>query len=303
MTLQTLVHRVSQRVQQPLHMLADERYRNYHLQRQVLDPAARERQARRLAATLPDASPSTLPEIALLQSQGYAMTPGLINPTQVEEMRAHFATQKCRDEYRPHLGSFGVAEAPKETHVAIFEDDVVTSAPHGLRIANDPGILEIVGNVLGAKPTIAVMSAWWSLPHGDAPGEQAQLWHRDVDDWRFLKLFLYLTDVDEDAGPHVFVPGSHARQVMMPIRRYSDEEIAAGFAGVDHKRFTGPAGTSFLENTFGFHRGYPPRTNPRLIYQVTYSMRPLVHGPKSAVSRLPSDAGYDPYINRVYFSA
>lgn len=303
MSLQTLVHRVSQRVQQPLHMISDERYRNYHLQRQVLDPATRQRNAAKVAATLPQVPPSDRPEVAALNTQGYAMTPGLITPAQVEEMKAHFATQKCRDEYRPHFGSFLIADAPAETHVAIFEDDTVTSAPHALRIANDPGVLETVGAVFGAKPTIAVMSAWWSLPHGDAPGEQAQLWHRDVDDWRFLKLFVYLSDVDEDAGPHVYMPGTHTRNVMLPIRRYEDAEVASGFPDVQQKRFTGPAGTTFLENTFGFHRGYPPRTNPRLIYQVTYALRPLVHGPKTPVAKLPTDSGYDPYVNRVYFSA
>lgn len=301
MSLQELVHRVSNRIQQPLHMLSDERFRNYHLQRQVLDTETRQRQGARVAAALPSAPASDRAEVAHLASQGYAMTPGLISPEQVGEMRAHFANHLCTDEYRPHLGQFLIADAPTETHVAIFSDAAVAAAPHALRIANDPSVLEIVGAAFGAKPTVAVMSAWWSLPHGDAPGEHAQLWHRDVDDWSFLKLFVYLSDVDEEAGPHVYVPGSHSRNVLMPIRRYADEEVAEGFPDLKPHRFTGPAGTCFLENTFGFHRGYPPRTAPRVVFQVTYSLRPLVHGPKTPVAVLPD--GYDPYINRVYFSA
>jgi hypothetical protein len=284
-------------------MLSDARFRNYHLQRQVLEPPTREQHARRAAAALPPAAASERPEIEALATQGYAMTPGLISPGQVADMRGYFANHECTDEYRPHLGNFLVANVPEPTHVAIFEHDCVAAAPHALKIANDPAVLEIVGAALGAKPTISVMSAWWSLPHGDAPGEQAQLWHRDVDDWRFLKLFVYLTDVDEDAGPHVYLPASHSRNTLMRIRRYEDSELETAFPDLKPHRFTGPAGTMFLENTFGFHRGYPPRTSPRLIFQVTYSMRPLVHGPKEPVARLPGGLGYDPYVTRVYFSA
>ncbi len=36
-----------------------------------------------------------------------------------------------------------------------------------------------------------------------------QYFHRDPDDFRFLTLFIYLTDVSPSAGPHQVIPGSH----------------------------------------------------------------------------------------------
>jgi hypothetical protein len=70
--------------------------------------------------------------------------------------------------------------------------------------------------------------------------------------------------------------------------------------------FTGKAGTAFLENTYGFHRGVPPTEKPRLLFQVLYSLRNSIYGPDEPVARIGADgipAGIDPFINRVYLSA
>src|SRR5690606_8644383 len=95
-----------------------------------------------------------------------------------------------------------------ETHVGHFDDRTILHAPHVLRIANDPEIISAVSGALGARPIISSLIAWWSIPHA-GQAREAELFHRDVDDWRFIKLFVYLTDVDAGAGPHVYVPGSH----------------------------------------------------------------------------------------------
>jgi hypothetical protein len=36
-----------------------------------------------------------------------------------------------------------------------------------------------------------------------------QAFHRDSEDWRYLKILVYLSDVDDGAGPHVYLHGSH----------------------------------------------------------------------------------------------
>jgi hypothetical protein len=149
------------------------------------------------------------------------------------------------------------------------------------------------------------MSAWWSLP-ADGTAQQAENFHRDVDDWRFVKLFCYLTDVDETCGPHVFVRGSHKRNKLTDIRRFTDCETEATFGAENLVRFTGQAGTAFLENTYGIHRGTPPQEKPRLIFQILYSLRPVIYGPKTPLARVGANGvpnGLDPFINRVYCNA
>lgn len=141
-------------------------------------------------------------------------------------------------------------------------------------IVNNPDILASMASILGCKPTISNLSAWWSVA-GKSPAQGPEKFHRDIDDWMFIKLFLYLTDVTEEAGPHVFVRGSHRIPKLLQVRRHEDDEVKREFGEENVLQFTGPAGTAFLENTFGFHKGTPPRAVNRLIFQAQYSLSPI----------------------------
>ena len=181
-----------------------------------------------------------------------------------------------------------------------FDETVTLNAPHVLAIANDPRVLAAVSEALGARPIISSLIAWWSIPH---PGEarDAEMFHRDVDDWRFIKLFIYLTDVDEESGPHAYVPGSYGSEGLRSIRRYADAEVQAAYPDKTII-ITGKAGDSFLENTQGLNRGIPPQSRLRLLFQVIYSLSKSPCGPPRP---LAARSGFpyldlDPYVNQVY---
>jgi hypothetical protein len=294
-----------------LKVLTDSRYREFYLQRRETDLFERERRANAVAAQLPAGAALPLDFKAQqaaqnLKEDGYAMVSDLLPPEWVSEMTDYFSQNECSDPYQQNLGSFKVKNnPPKGVHVAQFNNEIVVRAPHAFEIANDSQVLSVVTQMLGAKPTISLISAWWSLP-ADGTAQQAENFHRDVDDWRFVKLFCYLTDVDETSGPHVFVKGSHKENKLTQIRRFTDAETEATFGADSLLRFTGPAGTAFLENTYGVHRGTPPTDNPRLIFQVLYSLRPVIYGPKIPLVRAGANGvpkGLDPFINRVYCEA
>ena len=282
--------------------LTDERYRRFFYQRSVLNLEARRnlvgRVARGLPGPLPQSSGSER-DIETLRSDGYVMTTGAIPQSWIDDLRAHFTGRPVKDGYRPELPAFRPPhEAPPGTHVAYYTNEEVAAAPHALAIANHPKILSLVAAEMGVKPIVGYMLCWWSLPAGDGKAQHAENYHRDVDDYDWTKLFIYLTDVDDTAGPHAFVKGSHRIEKLMPIRRYQDQEVYDSFGKDQEVRFTGPAGTMFLEKTFGLHRGFPVSKTPRLAFQVTYSMKPMIYGPKKPVAALP--AGLDPYVNQVY---
>ena len=291
-----------------LRILTDQRYRQFYTQRRIRGVPLRERTADGLACRLPgfkganDMSEQT----AVLKDRGYLFLDGLVSLDQLQSMRTFLSENKCADPYRPELGQFiAPGNAPPQTHVAFFPNETVIRAPHVVQIANDPRVLSIVSGFLGAKPTISYMTAWWSMPNKDGKAEQAEQFHRDVDDIRFVKLFCYLTDVDETSGPHMFVPGSQNVNRLTKIRRYEDREIIEAFGAESLSTFTGKAGTTFLENTYGFHRGVPPTGKPRLLFQVLYSLRNSIYGPDKPVGRIGVDgvpSGIDPFINRVYLS-
>jgi hypothetical protein len=292
-----------------LKLLTDRRYRQFYSQRRIKGVSSRERMANRLARRLPafKASADAAARSEELKERGYFFLDNLISPDQLLAMRSFFSENLCADPYRAELGKFiAPGDAPPQTHVAFFPNETVIRAPHALEIANDARVLGIVSGFLGAKPTISYMTAWWSMPHADGKAEQAENFHRDVDDIRFVKLFCYLTDVDETSGPHMFVPGSQNIDRLTRIRRYEDSEIAEAFGANSFSTFIGKAGTAFLENTYGFHRGIPPTKKPRLLFQVLYSLRNSIYGPDKPVGRIGADgvpSGIDPFINRVYLSA
>jgi hypothetical protein len=190
-----------------------------------------------------------------------------------------------------------------DSHIAHHDPRDVIMAPYLLELANRPDILGLAGKFLGCRPTISYLASWWSYPTTIGP-QQAEHFHRDVDDWRFLKLFVYLTDVGPDDGPHVYVRHSASSPRLRTIRRFTDDEVARTFGPQAMLALTGRAGEGFLENTFGLHKGMPVTRGQRLIFQAVYSMFPLPYAPKLPVAdasaiRLPNGAA-DPWINRLY---
>lgn len=286
-------------------ILTDARYRHVYMQRSITGIPAREAAANKYTAKLPayDVNPAAEETFKNLNTDGYAPLPNIISQEQISDLKEYFSKKLAYNPYRPEAKKFKAPEnVPEGTHVAHFSNEDVVNAPHFLSIANNPAVISAVGQTLGAKPTISSMATWWSIAHGEA-AQHAELFHRDVDDLRFIKMFIYLTDVDENSGPHVFVRGSQRVNKLTELRRLTDEEVAATFGAENILRFTGPAGTAFLENTYGIHRGVPPTKRPRLLMQVLYSLAEYIHGPKRPIApyvATQNGVPLDPYVNRVY---
>lgn len=232
-----------------------------------------------------------------LQTDGIAPLGQYLSSEKVQFLRQELDKLKCTDRFRPHLGDFAIDNHPAETHVADFKTEELLRIPLIMDLANDPEILKVAEAFMGCKPTISNIQSWWSLCGHDQP-EQAEFFHRDVDDWRFFKFFIYLTDVDDNAGPHVFVKGSQGVHTGIPIRRYSDQEVIDLFGKENVMHIHATAGTAFLENTFGFHKGQLPKSKRRLLLQFQYSYGGIgiIDYKKVEISNYP----YDKYVGRLY---
>lgn len=227
----------------------------------------------RTLAGLP--GPQSSESAARFIQDGIEAFPSLLTRTEVEEILAYF---KARPAIRQDT---------------ILDHDVsdVVRAPYVFRVATDERLLRVVHEYLGAPPTIVSMDAFWSLPESEKP-IGSQIFHRDRDDFRACKLFVYLSDVSAGDGPHIFVRGSHRREAVeqaLTAKSLAPSNADAFFSGngrqvadkidevfgPDVLEITGPAGTSFLENTYGFHRGKIPKTGRRCVYQVLYGSVPF----------------------------
>ena len=279
----------------------------YYAQRRVLKPSTREKLTSVITMTRQKTQPRAdlKDQVQTLKNDGILFLPVLVTKEQVADILAWTRTQEAMDIRRKQLGTFIAPDnVPPETHVAHYSYGQLMNCPHALKIANDPNVLAIMGQSLGCKPTISSINLWWSMG-GRAKAEDAELFHRDVDDWRFYKLFVYLTDVDEGAGPHVFVKGSHADTVLPTHagQRHEDDEVEKAFGKDRVMHITGTAGTAFLENTFGFHKGTLCKDKNRLLFQVQYSVLPIFMYPYKPVPKSDIKVNgfeMDPWINRLF---
>ncbi|MEQ8443609.1 MAG: hypothetical protein RIM33_05990 [Alphaproteobacteria bacterium] len=246
-------------------------------------------------ATLPSADPSIL---AQLNEFGHAPLPPLAD--------AHVTTIRDRIEKVGFVPADAIFSTSRDV-MAKGADDLrgghnlahvratdVLRLPGLVDQATSPDLLSLVAAHLGAPPILIDVSAWRSFA-GDTGAKEArdaQLFHFDLDSYRFCKVFLYLTDVDDGSGPHMFVPTTHRPDVIagkapsegtagfaafekwyFGTLRKTEDELAAHI-GINPISIGGRAGTRFVANTEAIHRGIPPVDRDRTVLQFVYGIAP-----------------------------
>ena len=149
-----------------------------------------------------------------------------------------------------------------------------------LRACASRRLLDVANSYVGLWTKLEYVDVWYSVPQPEgAERVSSQRWHRDFNDRRLLKAFLYLVDVDESMGPFEYFPGSTgdgAYASMWPWRPLGENyptqsEFEERVPGASVQTFTAPRGTLILCDTSGFHRGGLSWTKPRILATVTYS--------------------------------
>lgn len=218
---------------------------------------------------------------------GYLYIDHCLSDNELDLLTGKIKDKYCIDRARPELGEFKIDNAPIQTHVADVND--ILDIPEVLKLAHDPSVLKAVAAYLGCQPIIDNIKAWWSIP-GHEEAENEQYYHRDNDTVGFVKLFIYLTDVTNDSGPHVYVSGSHRSNDFNERRRYQDDEVENS-ENSSIVRHTGSKGSCFLEDTWGLHKGSLPNDKKRLLLQVRYSILPTIFVSKFVVDQGPIGCG------------
>ena len=105
----------------------------------------------------------------------------------------------------------------------------------------------------------------------------AQYFHWDNDFTKFLKIYIYLSDVDEDSGPHIIIPYTHKKKLFKHklCRLYSDQEIYNSYD--QRKIFLGKKGSIFFSDGSGLHKGETPKKNTRLIVNAHYGRNKIFY--------------------------
>lgn len=163
---------------------------------------------------------------------------------------------------------------PNEKYVQYFFKDA-TNWPSVKNVIYNSTVLGIAKKYLGNEPILQNVSIWWSFPKPESMRSNVYSYHYDIDNLKFIKIFTYLTPVDESNGPHIIYPKTHKSKTLLQKRYRSvpDDKVEEVLGTTKPVVMVGDKGTSFFEDTFSYHKGLNP-IKPRLIFQAEYSLTP-----------------------------
>jgi hypothetical protein len=142
------------------------------------------------------------------------------------------------------------------------------------RFALQRPILQIANAYFQMYTRLRYFNVWRTFAT-TTEARESQLWHRDREDHYILKVFVYLSEVDDGAGPFTYAAGSHSKGSLrvLPeyftegnVRRSRDEQMARAVPREKWIKCTGPVGTIVFADTHGFHKGGLARERDRLMY-------------------------------------
>ncbi|MBX3258465.1 MAG: hypothetical protein KIS78_31035 [Labilithrix sp.] len=173
------------------------------------------------------------------------------------------------------------ATTASSVHVPRHE---IMERPDAFRIGLDARLLSLVENYLGVPVRYLGMDVKREM--ADAKENGIRLWHRDIEDHRMLKFIVYLSDVDDGAGPFEWLSRRDTDAVVDALRLVwgdvlTTKELGAVVPAVRRQRAVGARDTvHFFDPARILHRASPPTSRDR--YSVTYSYatrRPYVEYP------------------------
>jgi hypothetical protein len=229
---------------------------------------ARRRLARELAV-----SPECAARAADLNRDGFAMVTDLVEPALLAAMVAEGSRKHARaEELRGRQTT-----SHKSFWIRLLDEDVVDGKLPAdnvfVRFAIQPHIIQVLTRTLGTVPQLSDVLLTLS-EESNRQLAYSQLWHRDYDDRRTLKLFVYLTDVPSvDFGPFTFVPGPQSDKFGRSIRSHMEDEFVFRSVPRDAVRqMTAPKATVFIvETSRCLHMGSRMAPgNHRLLYTATF---------------------------------
>jgi hypothetical protein len=125
------------------------------------------------------------------------------------------------------------------------------------QISRDFKIIEVAKRYLGVNPILYSSIVYWTRPQGAQSRSQPHRadYHYDSGDFRTLSVFIYLTDVHPDCGPHSVVIGTHKRKTIWQLMNpYLSADAALSRYGENVRILIGEKGTGFFEDLTCFHK-------------------------------------------------
>lgn len=237
----------------------------------------------------------------LLKRDSYVEIENIFNQDELLKIREYFMSKK-------DLVNIFESTSKKKMDMQYYKTEDLISFPLIIRGANNEYLNQLLSNYFECSYRLDWIWAWWSYADEKNPSIGPQNFHRDYESFNFVKVFVYLTDVDGTDGSHQLICGSHKENKLYEIKRFSDDEISNNFNSIKIKNIDGKSGKTFVANTFAIHKGVKPFRNNRLILCYLFSVVPSRRSPKLPVinfSSFKSDRDLlkkNQYINSLFIN-
>ena len=147
------------------------------------------------------------------------------------------------------------------------------------KLVRDGMLIEIARKYLGYYPTLITRHLTWSFSCDLDETKIQKLYpptnfHYDVAGLNFVTASFFITDVDENTGPHIMIKKSHNSkplQMLLHSNIQKEADVWRYYKRSEQITITGNAGFGFFQDPSCIHRLKLPRNGNRLILQIRYS--------------------------------
>jgi hypothetical protein len=136
-------------------------------------------------------------------------------------------------------------------------------------------IIYVASKYLGYIPQMNEITIQKTTSNYSDTPIQSQKWHRDPQEMRTLKIFLYLSDVDEECGPFIYVKGSSPTSKSKFSKLFPQIKPKGSYPNAfaiekltskhDIFQATAPLGTIIFCDTAGIHKGGLAKSKNRIM--------------------------------------
>jgi len=164
---------------------------------------------------------------------------------------------------------------------------VITADEVLLRLHLNSMILDVANSYLGLWSKLIYFDMWYTVPLDTETRFLSQRWHRDPEDRRKIRTFLYFSTVSSSSGAMEYMKGSHVGGPYEHVFPWKDPlttpyppdgEVERLIPESQHVFLEGPPGTLIFCDTAGFHRGGISRAVPRILATSAFVTPASLHG-------------------------
>ena len=151
--------------------------------------------------------------------------------------------------------------------------DPFIKSPKVLKMALNNTFIDIAKNYFNTNDVYITGVNFRRSYFNNLPATDTQMYHRDRNSYKILKVFIYLNNVDEDTGPFQYIRKSHKKWPLLSNRKYrwEDDYIEKENGKSSIFSATSQIGDIIIADTTGFHKGKKLNKNYRTMLTLNYS--------------------------------